>query len=633
MPRQIPFAKQAADLLLRVLPGLGVTGLVIGARVLGLLEPLELFAFDRLLLTRPSEAPSERVTVIKIDEADVEAMGGYPIPQDTLANLVEQVQQYQPAVIGVNILSDLLNEDSSPQLSEQFQKNPTLFAADKVLLPQIAPPDGVPPEQVGFSDIYVDNQDSHLRRIILGVSDPLEPSNYKFSFAIRLAQSYLKRYDYELDNGVADPITMRFGEAEIPRLNSRSGGYVGGIQDNGVQTLMNFRSGPNPFPVLRIQDLASSEQADALIKDRIVIIGVSDVQIRPPIRTDAIAVSQPDGTRQNRVDAVDIQAHAVSQILSATLDNRALLRTWSEPWEYAWILLWSAVGLAVWVRLNAPSRILLYILTAGGLVAGISYAAILTGTWIPLVPPLLLVAFNGFECIILNEYQGLQARSRERRRIASERQRTIKQAFNIIHNGPLQNLASLMRSTQDEDLPKNQLVDQLIALDAEIRQISDYLISEAFTKESSFYLQNDSKLDLKLPLHELFYQVFSKTLERDLIGFRDIKIKMRSFDPLDENNLDFNRKRELCRFLEEMLCNIGKHAIGTSRVQAIGRVDSGRYVLRVEDNGPGFSSGRKGEGTKQAYGIASRLGGAFKRQSNNSRKGTDCELTWPLKST
>ncbi len=632
MPQKTPFAKRAAELLRRVLPGLGVTGLVIGARALGLLQPLELFAFDWMLRFRPSEPRSERVTIVKIDEADVEKLGGYPITQETLANIVEQVRRYQPAAIGVNILSDLLAEESSDKLVRQFQQTPTLFAADKVLLPQIAPINGVPSSRVGFSDIYVDNQDSHLRRIILGVSDPLKPKNYRFSFAILLSQAYLEPLDYELFNGVADPHTMRFGEAEIPRLNSYSGGYIGSIQDNGVQTLMNFRSGPDPFPVLHLQALGSPERAENLIKDRIVIIGVSDVQTRPPVKTNAIAISQPDGTPQDRVDAVDIQAHAVSQILSATLDNRKFLKTWSEPWEYAWILLWSAVGLAVWIRLNAPNRILMYVLATSILVAGVSYVSILWGYWIPLVPPLLLIAFNGFECVILNEYQGLQARSRERRRIANERQRAIKQAFNIIHNGPLQNLASLMRATQDEDIPKQQLVDQLIALDAEIRQISDYLISEAFTKESSFYLQNDSRLDLKLPLHELFYQVFSKTLERDLVGFRDIKIKMRSFEPLGENKLDFDHKRELCRFLEEMLCNIGKHAIGTSRVQATGKISDTHYILRVEDNGPGFSSGRKGEGTKQAHGIASRLGGAFKRQSNSRRKGTGCELVWPLKS-
>ncbi|MGF1537915.1 MAG: CHASE2 domain-containing protein [Elainellaceae cyanobacterium] len=632
MPRQpVPFTKRPADLLLRVLPGLGVMGLVIGARMAGLLQPLELFAFDALLRRRPIEAHSQRITIVKIGDADVEELGGYPISQDRLAKVVAQVQQYEPAVIGVNILSDLLAEESSTQLVEQFQETPTLFAAEKILLPQVKPLDDIPSGQVGFSDIYVDIQDSHLRRTILGANDPLEPETYKFSFAVQLARAYLEPRDYSLENGIIDPAAMRFGDAEIPRIGPNSGGYVSGPDPSSLLTLLNFRNSPEAFPVLRLQELGSLPDAAALIEDRIVIIGVSDGEARLPVETNAIATA-PSSIQQNRVDAVDIQAHATSQILSATLDGRTFLKTWSEPWEYAWILLWSAVGLAVWVRLNAPSRIMIYGFTASGVVIGVSYAAILMGYWIPLVPPLLLITFNGFECIILNQYQGLQARSRERRRIASERQRTIKQAFNIIHNGPLQNLASLMRLTQDKDIPKQQLVDHLIALDAEIRQISDYLISEAFTKESSFYLQNDSKLDLKLPLHELFYQVFSKTLERDLVGFREIKIKMRSFEPLDERHLDFDCKRELCRFLEEMLCNIGKHAIGTSRVRATGKVCDTHYVLRVEDNGPGFSSGRKGEGTKQAYGIASRLGGAFKRQPNGSR-GTGCELTWPLKST
>ncbi|MEO0408467.1 MAG: CHASE2 domain-containing protein [Cyanobacteria bacterium P01_A01_bin.135] len=628
MPQKTPLAR-SVDLLLRVLPGLGVMGLILSARVFGLLEPLELFAFDLLLRLRPHDGTSDRITIVKIDEADVSELGGYPIPQESVAEVISQVQQHQPAVVGVNILSDLLEEQPSEQLRAQFQ-TPTLIAAEKILLPQIAPLSGIPPEQVGFSDIYVDPQDTHLRRIILGVPDPLNNASYKFAFAIRLAAAYLEPRDHELLNGIADPQAMRFGDTEIPRLNTYTGGYVGRIDNSGVQALMNFRNGPDPFPVLTRQELAAGAGAE-LIQGRIVIIGVSDGGARLPIKTDAIASDYRGSVNRDKVDAVDIQAHATSQIVSATLDGRPLLKSWSEPWEYAWILLWGALGLAVWVRLLPPGRILMYGLISSGALITAGYLAMLGGYWIPVVPPLLLIAFNGFQCVILNEYQGLQARSRERRRIANERQRTIKQAFNIIHNGPLQNLASLMRSTQDEDIPKQQLVDQLIGLDAEIRQISDYLISEAFTKESSFYLQNDTKLDLKLPLHELFYQVFTKTLERDLVGFRGIKIKMRSFEPLTEDSLDFDRKRELCRFLEEMLCNIGKHAIGTSRIQATGKVRDDRYVLRVEDNGPGLGSSRKGEGTKQAHSVASLLGGAFKRQPNGSR-GTGCELTWPLKS-
>ena len=41
---------------------------------------------------------------------------------------------------------------------------------------------------------------------------------------------------------------------------------------------------------------------------------------------------------------VVIHANLVSQILSATLENRPLLRTWSDPIEFAWILGWAAIG-------------------------------------------------------------------------------------------------------------------------------------------------------------------------------------------------------------------------------------------------------------------------------------------------
>ena len=140
MPQKPPDFKRFADLFLRTLPGLGVMGLILSARMLGLLEPLELFAFDLLLRLRPHSPTSDRITVVKIDEADVERLNGYPISQEAVAAAVEQVQQYEPAVIGVNILSDLLEEGTSTPLVAQFQNSPTLIAAEKVLLPQVAPP-------------------------------------------------------------------------------------------------------------------------------------------------------------------------------------------------------------------------------------------------------------------------------------------------------------------------------------------------------------------------------------------------------------------------------------------------------------------------------------------------------------
>jgi len=81
--------------------------------------------------------------------------------------------------------------------------------------------------------------------------------------------------------------------------------------------------------------------------------------------------------------------------------------------------------------------------------------------------------------------------------------------------------------------------------------------------------------------------------------------------------------------LEEALCNVGKHAKGVKRIEAIGKQEQGLYTLSVRDNGPGLISDFESKGTRQLKNIAKRLGGNFKRESL-SPKGTVCEITWRL---
>ena len=73
-------------------------------------------------------------------------------------------------------------------------------------------------------------------------------------------------------------------------------------------------------------------------------------------------------------------------------------------------------------------------------------------------------------------------------------------------------------------------------------------------------------------------------------------------------------KRDLCLWLEEALCKVGKHALGTTRIVVTGQHHEGKYILKVQDNGAGLKPGQ-GEGTKHCNLLAERLGGQFRRES------------------
>ena len=208
-----------------------------------------------------------------------------------------------------------------------------------------------------------------------------------------------------------------------------------------------------------------------------------------------------------------------------------------------------------------------------------------------------------------------------------ERQKTLESIFYFIHSGPLQTLASTIRRTKSLGYVDRELIDSLERLNHEIRQINDSLTEEMIDDEHSYYLGNQGKVDLDLPFDELLYEVYARTLQRDLDGFRNLKLKLPSFDSCVA--LDSNVKKSACFFLEEALCNVGKHALDASRLEVVGQQKEGTYTLRVIDNGAGIQAFRKGEGTKRFMKIASELNGTFYRGSVVPR-GTLCELKWPL---
>jgi two-component sensor histidine kinase len=119
-------------------------------------------------------------------------------------------------------------------------------------------------------------------------------------------------------------------------------------------------------------------------------------------------------------------------------------------------------------------------------------------------------------------------------------------------------------------------------------------------------------------------------LGREFPYFAGIKVKVVDFEPFAGENLAIPLKRDLCRFLEEALCNVGKHAQGVTRLVIFCGQRDGQNIIRVTDNGQGKLIEREGIGTKQAKKLAKRLKGKFQR-SVNSKQGITCQLVWPMR--
>lgn len=606
-------------------PGILVLVLVILIRIVGGIQSLEWMFLDTMLRLRPPEKLDERVVIVGIDEKDIEWVKQYPVPDEKIAELLTKLETYKPLAIGLDIFKNVPVEPGGEQLTKVWRENTNIISIEKILPPkEIYPPQSLPPKQIGFVDLFND-ADSKNRRYLLYTTNPKNNKEDKYSLALRLVTKYLKTKKIELETGNNDRNTIMIQGTELPRITDNFGGYVGiNHGDGGLSILMNFRNNYQPFHVISLRDILNDKNKNVyakLLRDRIVLVGNRNLSVGDIFYTSALPTLELKG----QIYGVDYHAHVISQILSTVIDGRPMLHSWGDMGEYIWIVIWGFLPIIIGRLTQSVWRNLFSVCLAGVCLFSYGYVMLwLWGLWIPVAPSLMILAVNGVGLSAFAFYQ----HDKFLRAQINERQNTIQHTFSVIHNGPLQTLAYGLKHMRAKDVPYEQLLGQFEKLDREIREIGEFLKLETLTKEESLRLGSGLLLELKRPLHDLLYEVYSSTLKRhNFEYFKTLKVKVRNFEPIDDKYLSMEQKREICLFLEEALCNVGKHAQGVKRVQATGVYGANKYNLCVKDNGSGIQSKVENKGTKHSKLLARQLGGEFRRESLSPR-GTICELSW-----
>ncbi len=583
--------------------GATVITIVIITKFLGLWQTWELNLLDFGFAHAPKERVDDRVVIIGIDEADIRAVG-YPVPDRVLADLITDLQAYKPRAIGVDIFRDLPVLPGTKELETIFAQNPQVIGIEKSVLPEpenpiVRPPYGLPADQTGFADILID-PDGKIRRALL--SAPGIDGGYRFAFSTRLATTYLQAEGLNLHNGIKDPNAFRIADKELTRFHSNMGGYVR-TDSGGNQILINWRRGVK-FHRLSLQQFQQKQFNPQTFYNKIIIIGY----------TAPFSAKDTFFALNTEVFGVEYHAHTVSQIISYVLDNRSLLRAFPPLFEYLFISFWS-LGAILWA-LVCPSPWRMY----GGLgfgvitLLGLNYGLLIFHWWLPIIPTLIcgIVA-----PIVARNVQDFRAFLAQQNQLLEERQRTLDDAFNAMHNGPLHTLGEMLSLIKMEEVPQATIATKLHQLDRELRTVYESLRPENLAKAAS------------TPLHELLFEVYHRTMQRDFACFRSLKLKMPDIHPINDRGLNGELKREICDFLEESLCNVGKHAIGATRLTVICKEINGKRSVKIIDNGIGLPQGnlKVSGGTKHAHQLAKRLRGKFQRLPNQPQ-GTICELEW-----
>jgi CHASE2 domain-containing sensor protein len=398
---QPPIRKDLRGLGRVFLTSLVITSLLMGIRHLGMLQPLELQAFDHLMQTRPPEAPDSRLLVVTVTEEDIKAQRNEPrrgsLSDRSLARLLEKLESYQPRAIGLDIYRDFPVGAEHQDLAKRLKQSDRFFSICKVSNPEtndkgISPPPEVPKVRWGFSDVVTD-PDGVLRRHLLALTPaPTSPCTASYALSTQLAFRYLEA------KGISPKYTpegyLQLGKTIFKPLEAPSGGYQNqNIDTWGHQVLLNYRfyrSPQNIVPQVTLSEVLKGQLNPDAVKDRIVLIGVT-----APSRKDYFLTPYSNTkTFDQQIPGVVIQAQMVSQILSAVLDGRPLLSVWPLWGDVLWIWGWSLTGgLLCW-----RSQVLLRLGLASGalfILYGLCFGLFTQGIWVPLVPSALALVSTG----------------------------------------------------------------------------------------------------------------------------------------------------------------------------------------------------------------------------------------------
>jgi diguanylate cyclase (GGDEF)-like protein len=345
----------------------------------------------RLLPPSPADP---RLLVVEITEDDIQKQKHWPLDDEVVAQLLEKLQQYQPKVIGLDLLRDQPQPPGSEDFLKQLQADNIIAIAkmDENGSYEIPPPSGVPKERIGFSDLVVDS-DNVIRRNFMYTEQNVEKF---YSFALRVSLKYL---GVESSSFQVYPNALQIQQTLFPKLQPNSGGYqMPASEATGWQILLKYRSVRDVTKDVSLTDVLQGKLDSSWVKDvkdKVVLVGTT-----APSAKDLFATPYSAAEAGNfQAPGVILHAQMVSQILSSVLDKQPQFWFWTQPKEWVWLWGWSLVGgILIW-RLNHPFWVGLAVSLAAGGVWGMGWMSLWQSGWIPVIPPLLgLIGASG--CVL-----------------------------------------------------------------------------------------------------------------------------------------------------------------------------------------------------------------------------------------
>lgn len=386
---------------------LAMTTGVMGAAQLGWLEGLEQRAYDQMvrLRHRMHEPPlDDRLLIVAVTETDLEALAEFPLRDETVANALDQLQQYEPAVIGLDMFRAIPKPPGREALERSLQADNVVVItqlSDSQGRPGIPPPAVIAPEQVSFNDVVVDADGTIRRTLLIAEQITVEGPKTLYSLPLLLSLQYLATQNITPQASTLDPNYMQLGPTTLIPLAAGSGGYAT-VDTRGYQIMLDYRHRQSPARQVSLTQLLNDDVDPAWIKGKVVLMGLTAPSFKDLFYTPFTAGQAAD----HQMPGVVVHAQTVSYLLDMAVGDRALI--WmSQPWhEWIWCLTWATLGGAMaWFWRHPIMLTLSQIGIMSGAMAA-SYGFFLDQGWLPAIAP--AIATVGSSSLVL-AYQAQQS--------------------------------------------------------------------------------------------------------------------------------------------------------------------------------------------------------------------------------
>ena len=380
-----------------------ITASVYSPLKLGWIQPMERFFYDSLIRLRPTEPIDERIIIVGLTEDDIKSLSQVPVSDNTLAELIIKIRKSNPRVIGLDLHRNVPTGTGWNQLQSVIKSTPQLVGVEKTSqgdfdAPRVMPNRELEKKGMSAASDLIDDGGDIIRRGYLYVRKSANSSEAIPSFGLKVALEYLKKENITPEDAQDTDHNLKLGNAVFPILKSNQHFY--NLEDiDDYQILINYRSSTRKLKTISFSEILNNEIAPDTFKNKIVLIGLC----APTIGDDFFTpYSRRIVDFKNEIFGVEIHASQTSQIISAALDERKIIKFLPSSGSFLWLLVWIIIPPIILVNkfpINVTkSNIFLSYISMNSLgfalIIFIGYISLIQGCWIPIASPILALSLN-----------------------------------------------------------------------------------------------------------------------------------------------------------------------------------------------------------------------------------------------